>query len=438
MKPYVTILTLIALASSSMPAAERISVKADPELSKQIAAAAKAAQSEGNYSAALREYRRWLEVVPNEPAARATIFKLMSAAAEEAGEAAQARDYAEVARNLDPSLDKRIAGQAAGPATRGGAEKLMMIMGTALTTMNTIQQYRAQARQQQQMQQQMQQPQGGYGYPGAPAGSPGYQPPPNNMYAPAPGYGPAPGAVSYAPGYGDPQSGYGQPQPGYPQQQPGYPQQQPGYPQQQPQPGYPQAQPQPGYPQAQPGYPQQQQVQPGYPQQQPQPGYPQQQAQPGYPQQQPQPGYPQQMPVAQGPPGYGGMMPFVRPVDQYAAAPQGMPAYVTRGANDKPMRVVYDTSRFGDPAYFENGCGALLSTSGTNLAFTPGCGMAPRVIPASEITELRMNTLIGRDVGAFHILTRKGLCLHLAPESAKSEDAREMISALRSALKIGE
>jgi hypothetical protein len=158
----------------------------------------------------------------------------------------------------------------------------------------------------------------------------------------------------------------------------------------------------------------------GYPPQGPPPaGY----APPGYP---PQQGPP---PAGYAPPGY------YAPADPNAApANYAPPAAVRRGDAFKPMRVVHDHSLANAPAYFADACGALLSVDGTTLTFTPGGGEAPRVIQANDIREMRMNTTVGKDVGAFHISTKQGLYLNLAPESGKPEDARAMIDALTKAL----
>ena len=151
------------------------------------------------------------------------------------------------------------------------------------------------------------------------------------------------------------------------------------------------------YPQAQvPGQPQMAQYPQSQTQGQPQKGYPPQQAQ-----------YPQY--YAQRPAPYG------------APAGYARPRQARRGDEAKPIRVFHDHSRLGDANYFEPPCGALLLVEGGNLTFTPTGGEAPLVIPAAEIVEIRMNTAVGKEVGAFHIITRKGLYLHLAPEGATSD-----------------
>jgi hypothetical protein len=173
-------------------------------------------------------------------------------------------------------------------------------------------------------------------------------------------------------------------------------------------------------------YAQQQQPAQGYqppPQQAPTQGYQPQQAQANpYAQQQ----QPQQAGYYPPPPAD----PY-RPPQGYR--PQGMP---TRGESAAAIKVVHDHARAGDKAYFANACGALIVVEGGNLTFTPGGGEAPRVIPAAEIAEIRLNTAVGKDVGAFHIVTKKGLYLHLAPASGTADDARTIVEALRKQLSL--
>jgi hypothetical protein len=109
----------------------------------------------------------------------------------------------------------------------------------------------------------------------------------------------------------------------------------------------------------------------------------------------------------------------------------GRQAGARRGAESQPIRVLHDHSRRDAEAYFEPSCGALLAVDGVNLTFTPSGGEEALVIPASEILEIRMNTTVGRDVGAFHIITKSGLYLHLAPESGSAEDGRSAVDGLR-------
>src|SRR5690349_13641840 len=101
--------TVIAAALSALLVwGATLAVPYDPEQPKQFETAAKAAMSEGNYAAALREYRRLAEVFPNEPGLQAPIYLAMAEAAEKSGDAMQAQTLAAMSRALDPTLDRRI------------------------------------------------------------------------------------------------------------------------------------------------------------------------------------------------------------------------------------------------------------------------------------------------------------------------------------------
>jgi hypothetical protein len=147
-----------------------------------------------------------------------------------------------------------------------------------------------------------------------------------------------------------------------------------------------------------------------------------------------QPAYPGQgAPNAYGRPSYS---PPAGPAP-YANASFKPRAGRVRGGDDEPVfRVVHDHSHIGNKTYFEESCGGLLSVSGTNLTFTGSGGEAPRVIPASDILEIRLNSVMGRDAGVFHISTRQGLYLTLAPESQDREQARSLIEAIRANLSL--
>ena len=69
------------------------------------------------------------------------------------------------------------------------------------------------------------------------------------------------------------------------------------------------------------------------------------------------------------------------------------------------------------------------------LFLVTGSGL---VIPASEIAEIRVNTVLGKHVGAFHIVTKKGLYLHLAPDSGNRDDAPAAVDSIRKQLGLGE
>lgn len=369
---------LLVAVSMVTLAAARISVPVDSQLGARLLTSAQTSEQAGNFVAALRDYRRWLEVYPNEPSLQAPIYLAMGAASKKAGDDAQAKEFDEVARRLDPSIGARLE-KSQSAVTRGKGDTALAIMGAVMGIVQQQIAARQAARAQQQQYGQQpygqQPPQynqppagGGYGYPAAPVGDPGYAPPANG-YAPMPGYAPSSGPGDpNAMGGGAPQNaGYGQP------------------------PAYPQP-PQGQYPRQAPG-------------------------QYAPPQQQPQYGYPP-------PPS-----PYGAPANYQAAygATRGGPA-------PKPLKVIHDHSQLGDKNYFEKGCGALLAVSGGNLTFTPGGGETPLVIPASEIREIRLNITVGRNLGAFHIATKKGLYLNLAPASGNRDDGRTDVESLRKQL----
>jgi hypothetical protein len=163
----------------------------------------------------------------------------------------------------------------------------------------------------------------------------------------------------------------------------------------------------------------------------------------------PMPGWPPAQPMQPAPNqqvgGSGG--PFSQqPQQQYYAAgpnPYSAATYTpqpnaNRGVKAPVYRVLHDHSQIGDDAYFERSCGTLLSVSGTNLTVTPSGGESPLIIPAREIVDIRINNAIGKEFGVFHIATRQGLYLSLAPDSSNPEEARRMVSELRSLLGLTE
>jgi hypothetical protein len=414
--PRFIVIALVIVGSIAAGLSGAVSpVPVDPKLNQQIQDSIRAAIQDGDSARALREYRRWLELFPNEPTVRAPMYLAMSDLAEKSGDAAAAKELRATALALDPALLKKVEGNQGAPAMRGdGADKWLAVMGVAAQTMQAVQQgrtqYQAQQQQryqQQQMQQQM--------FPQAPVGTQGYVAPPAGTQAMG-GFAPAP--ASQIVGY-DPQ---GQPIYGAAPQQFDPNQQQPAMAPQQPMmaPQQPMMAPQ------QPMMaPQQPMMAPQQPMMAPQ--------QPVMTQQQPminqQTGQPQQY---QQPYQAGS---YAAPRNPYPVA-AGYAVRRRRGDSSAPVRVFYDRSRFGDPAYFENACGALLSAGDGVLTITSGCGEAPLVIPAAEISDVRMNVAIGKEIGAFHIATTKGLYLALATESGSRDDARKLIETLKKDLQL--
>lgn len=143
-------------------------------------------------------------------------------------------------------------------------------------------------------------------------------------------------------------------------------------------------------------------------------------------------------------PGGGGGGPFSSPeYNAPAPTPYNVPTYapvpaVNRGVKATLFKVIHDHSQIGDAAYFERACGALLFVSGSNLTVTPSGGEAPLVIPVQDIVEIRVNNAIGKEFGIFHIATRQGLYLSLAPDSPSPEEGRRLVGELRSGLGVSE
>jgi hypothetical protein len=297
---------------------------------------------------------------------------------------------------------------------------------------------------QQSAQQQMQPAQGMYPAPPAGATDPTQQMGQMQQPLPQPAYNAASQPAYPAPPQGQPQ-GY-PPATNYSAQPQAFPQQQ-VYQQQQTQPAYPSQQPyqqqqafpqQQAYPQPQQAFQQQQVAYPpqqAYPQQQ-QAVYAQQQA---YPQQQPYPsqkGYPAQpnSPMQQSL--YGGAGGLRAPANPYAP-PANYGRRSARGDQAPPIKIFYDRSHAGDAAYFNDPCAALLSVDEEGaLTVTPGCGEASLVIPAAEIVDLRMNVAIGKQIGAFHIATAKGLYLVCASDSGSTDESLDIVRSLKQQLKM--
>lgn len=152
----------------------------------------------------------------------------------------------------------------------------------------------------------------------------------------------------------------------------------------------------------------------------------------------PQPGYGAQPgyapPPQQQAPQYGPAVPQYPPQAPYMP-PNGYRAPQVRGGAEA-IRVVHDHSQAGDAAYFgSHACGALLRVSGSALTFTPSGGEAPMVIPAAEIVGIAMNATIGAEIGAFHIVTAKGMYLHLAPPSGGAAEGKRMVESLDAQLR---
>ena len=158
MKRKLTVLFCITALGTQ---AAMLKVPVDPAVVKQVEAAAQTAQQDGNYPAAIREYRRWLELYPNEPVVQAGLYMAIGLAYEKTGDSTESKAYLQLAKSLDPTLEKRL--DQPGVITRGEkADRFAAIMGAIAQTAAAVDQQRRlyQVQQQQrQMQAQMQQQQ---------------------------------------------------------------------------------------------------------------------------------------------------------------------------------------------------------------------------------------------------------------------------------------
>jgi hypothetical protein len=393
-------------------------------------------QQDHDSAAAIRAYRRWLEFYPNEPSVQAGIYRAMAGAFAQDGNEEQAAIWNHAAGNLDPLSGVTLP---AGPATtRGATDKMAAILAAVNQTAQTVQAIRQSFNA---SNPNPAMPVPAPAFPQQPVGSAGYQPVP--VTQPMPGYAPpqpqfapptntatAPMQVTPQPVAVDPQGNpIQQPVPQQPMQPvpldaQGNPMPQPMAP---PQPQIQQMQPAPQpqqYQQPTQQYPQPQQYQPT--QQYQQSRY----VQPApYQQQQPY------SPTATQRPQYRQPSPYAQPRTPYLA-PTGYarPQQARRGSAGLPIKVFHDHSRLGDSAYFDPPCPALLLVENGGLTFTPGGGEPPLLIPTSEIIEIRMNTMVAKEAGAFHIITKSGLYLALAPAGATTQEGRADLDELRKQL----
>ncbi len=403
---------LISLVSGSALAGQ-LAIPVDPDQFRQANAKLIALAQSGEDAALLVQARRTLELVPNEPALQAPIYLLMSAATRHLGENARAEAYEQAAHALDPTL----APAAAAGTTRGStSDTVQQAIGIAAQSVGAYQQIKIMQLCLEMVKHHMTPPpQCGAQQAGMPPAS--AQPMPIQPMSAQP--------MSAQPMSAQPMSA--QPMSAPPMSAPpmsappmsaptGFSQ-----PLDQPPGALPLASTPPiSYPaapvvaQSMPPAPMPAPIpaQASAPQQQQSP-YPQQST---YPPQQPQQSQQQQTRAYQRPAARGRM----------------------RGEEEPSFRAIHDQSRVASAHYFDQSYGVLLSVSGTNLTVTSTSGEPLRVIPAADILEIRLNSLIGRDQGVFHIATRQGLYLALAPESLDREQARAMIEALRAKLDLVE
>jgi hypothetical protein len=431
-----------------LSAAEKLLIPIDPQQYKQVSDTMLQAARDSDYAAVLIDGRHALELVPNDPELQAPIYLLMSFAARNLGEVARASDYAALARILDPSIESRMLNEprpqgADNSVTRGDTQATITtginVAGQAFSAFQAIKLMKLCL---DMVKHGMAPPPQCSGSPVPVAGMP--QPIPGQPFPPQP--------TSTFPMQPIPQpipQPIGQPMPIM-----------------QPAPGQPMPMPMPMpmqldvngmpiqsganvmYPPAPVGSPI---YQPPMAPPTSVPGWPPPPIQPSPATNPPQIPYPQpSVTAAPAPPG-GFAVPSANPNPNrgsysFAApnmqAPYANARYAPRGgrvrggANEPVFKVIHDHSDIGNQTYFARSCGGLLSVSGANLTFTASGGEEPRVIPASDILEIRLNSVIGKDAGVFHIATRQGLYLSLAPESQDREQARSLIEAIRASLNL--
>ncbi len=388
---------LISLVSGSALAGQ-LAIPVDPDQFRQANAKLIALAQSGEDAALLVQARRTLELVPNEPALQAPIYLLMSAATRHLGENARAEAYEQAAHALDPSL----APAAAAGTTRGStSDTVQQAIGIAAQSVGAYQQIKIMQLCLEMVKHHMTPPpQCGAQQAGVPIAA-GQPMPIQPMSAPPMSAPPMSAPPMSAPPMSAP-TGFSQPLDQPPGALPLASTPPISYP---PAPAVAQSMPPAPMPAPIP-------AQASAPQQQQSP-YPQQST---YPPQQPQQSQQQQTRAYQRPAARGRM----------------------RGEEEPSFRAIHDQSRVASAHYFDQSYGVLLSVSGTNLTVTSTSGEPLRVIPAADILEIRLNSLIGREQGVFHIATREGLYLALAPESLDRDQARAMIEALRAKLDLVE
>ncbi len=441
---------LVLFFIGGLSAAEKLLIPIDPQQYKQVSDTMLQAARDSDYAAVLIDGRHALELAPNDPELQAPIYLLMSFAARNSGELARANDYAALARTLDPSIESRMNAMGDNSVTRGDTQ------ATITTGINAASQAFSAFTQIKLMKLCLDMVKHGMAPPPQCSGSPA---PIAGMPQPIPGQPFPPQPISTFPMQPPPQP---IPQPiGQPIGQP--------MPIMQPAPGQPMPMPmqldvngmpiQSGanvmYPPAPVGSPI---YQPPIAPPTSVPGWP---APPSQPSPASNPPIPYPQPSVTGapvPPGgfagpganpnpgaypspTRGSYSFAAPNVQ---APYANARYAPRGgrvrgeSNEPIFKVIHDHSNIGNQTYFAQSCGGLLSVSGANLTFTGSGGEEPRVIPASDILEIRLNSVIGKDAGVFHIATRQGLYLSLAPESQDREQARSLIETIRASLSLVE
>jgi hypothetical protein len=357
-------------------------VPPDPTLQAQIQQSIRAADNAHDWGRLVAESHRLLEFFPNEPAVRAPIYLAMAEAAKRAGDNNHAAEYRAAATAIDANLPDRL------PKGAEGID-IMQTMLLAMRIASAMPQARLAARTSGKAV-------GGDSspstfYPDTAVGSSAYQPP-QGGYLPAPAYDPTPyGYLAI--------TSTSEPPPAPVSAQP---------------PAVPEAPPISIQP-----------VETNTVQRRP-PAYP--------PVLDPKAMLANEQRLSAQAALTAQSTPMAAPRQPYPP-PLPFKVLVERVA---PVAVIVDRSVAGDAGFFTHACGALLEVADGSLNLTSACGDTPYVIPASEITELQLNTAVGRDAGVFHVATRQGLWLQLELDPASRESSSKLIALLRSALGLPE
>ncbi len=379
---------LVPLASALIgllagTASARQIVPPDPTLQAQIQLSIRAANNAHDWARLIAESRRLLEFFPNEPAVRAPIYLAMAEAANHANDRAQAAEYRAMAMAIDPNLQDRMANGAA-------RIDIMQAMLLAMRIASAMPQARVAARAS---------AKGVAGdsspaifYPNTPVGSSVYRPP-DGGYLPSPAYDPAVYALVATAG---------------PAEAP------------QPAPEKPAA---PIAAEAPIGIQPIETVNNGLRR---------------------PPTYPPVLDPKAAIAAEDRRMAAAAPVTQ--SVPMAIPRqpyppplpFFTHVERVAPVAVIVDRTVAGDAGFFTRACGGLLEVADGALNLTSACGDTPYVIPASEITELQMNSAVGRDAGVFHVATRQGLWLQLELDPASRDSSAKLIALLRTGLGLPE
>ena len=102
------------------------------------------------------------------------------------------------------------------------------------------------------------------------------------------------------------------------------------------------------------------------------------------------------------------------------------------------MQLIQDLSRVGALNYFEPSESVAVQAVEGGLRLWPA-GSGPEMwIPVADVIDLRMNSVVAKDLGAFHLATRNGLYLNLMLPSGNIDAAAQLLADLREQLGLSE